>query len=111
MQAPSQEVSLLPKTAPRSDTIQLTAIASNYDPTPAQRGAAAKSVSFREVSASALLHLFTTGAPRYLPSVNHTRIQFTTTTSTCELVLCRARCQQRRLLAHRSKHVARLAFF
>lgn len=53
MQAPGQEASLLPKAVPRSDAIQLTAIASGYDPTPARRndGATpAKSVSFRDVS-------------------------------------------------------------
>ena len=53
VQGSSQEVSLLPKTAPRSDAIQLTAIASSYDPTPARRGdgaTLAKTVNFRDVS-------------------------------------------------------------
>lgn len=53
LQGSSQEVSLLPKTAPRSDAIQLTAIASSYDPTPARRGdgaTPAKTVGFRDVS-------------------------------------------------------------
>ena len=53
LQGSSQEVSLLPKTAPQSDAIQLTAIASSYDPTPARRGdgtTPAKTVGFRDVS-------------------------------------------------------------
>ena len=34
---PHQNATLLPKGAPRSDTVQMTAIASSYDPTPARR--------------------------------------------------------------------------
>jgi Major intrinsic protein len=53
VQKSSQEVGLLPKTAPRSDAIQLTAIASSYDPTPARRGdgaTPAKTIGFRDVN-------------------------------------------------------------
>ncbi len=46
--APHQDATLLPKGAPRSDTVQMTTIASSYDPTPARR-APNKHVTFTAV--------------------------------------------------------------
>lgn len=63
-----QNAALLPKGAPGSDAVQMTAIASGYDPTPARRtpggGGGDKHVSFREVCSSRHTNW---ASPRHVP--------------------------------------------